>query len=88
LQHQLYKLKFVILSKENKIMSPQIIINKKGEQTGVILSLKDYNRLREMAEDIADIKAYDKAKARSKKQKLIPLQEVIRQRKQNLKNGK
>ena len=41
-----------------------------------------------MAEDIADIKAYDKAKASSKKQKLIPLQEVIMQRKQNLKNGK
>ena len=69
-------------------MSPQVIINKKGKQTGVILSLKDYNRLREMAEDLADIKAFDKAKARSKKQKFIPLQEVIRQRKQNQKNGK
>lgn len=69
-------------------MSPQVIINKKGKQTGVILSLKDYNKLREMAEDLADIKAYDKAKARSKKQKLTPLKEVIRQRKQSQRNGK
>ncbi|MES1224618.1 MAG: hypothetical protein ABUT20_54505 [Bacteroidota bacterium] len=69
-------------------MSPQLILDKKGRQTGVILSMKDYNKLREMAEDIADIKAYDKAKTRSTKQKLIPLQEVIRQRKQNQKNVK
>jgi len=69
-------------------MSPQVIINKKDKQTGVILSLKDYNKLREMAEDLADIKAYDKAKARTKKQKFTPLKEVIRQRKQNLRNGK
>ena len=69
-------------------MSPQVIINKKGKQTGVILSLKDYNKLREMAEDLADIKAYDKAKTRSKKQKLIPLKEVIKQRKQSQRNGK
>ncbi len=69
-------------------MSPQLITDKNGKQTGVILSLKDYNKLREMAEDLADIKAYDKAKSRLKNQKLIPLQEVIKQRKQNQKNGK
>ena len=69
-------------------MSPQVILNNKGEQKAVIISLKDYNRLREMAEDLADIKAYDKAKASLKKQKLIPLQEVIRQRKQNQKNDR
>lgn len=69
-------------------MSPQLIMDKRGRQTGVILSLKDYNKLREMAEDMADIRAYDKAKKRSTKQKLIPLQEVIRERKQNQKNVK
>ena len=41
-----------------------------------------------MAEELADIKAYDKAKLTLHKQKLIPLREVIRQRKQNHGNGK
>ena len=54
-------------------MSLQVILNNKGEQKAVIISLKDYNRLREMAEDLADIKAYDKAKASLKKQKFILL---------------
>jgi PHD/YefM family antitoxin component YafN of YafNO toxin-antitoxin module len=69
-------------------MSPQIITDKKGKKTGVILSLKDYNKLREMAEELADIKAYDKAKASLHKQKLIPIRDVIKQRKQNHVNGK
>jgi hypothetical protein len=64
-------------------MSPQIITNKKGKQTGVILSLRDYSRLKEMAEELADIKAYDKAKATLHKQKLIPLRDVIKERKLN-----
>jgi PHD/YefM family antitoxin component YafN of YafNO toxin-antitoxin module len=64
-------------------MSPQIITDKKGKQTGVILSLKDYIRLKEMAEELADIKAYDKAKATLHKQKLIPLRDVIKERKIN-----
>lgn len=68
-------------------MSPQIITNKRGKKTGVILSLKDYMKLKEMAEELADIKAYDKAKATLHNQKLIPLREVIKQRKQN-RNGK
>jgi len=69
-------------------MSPQIITDKKGKKTGVILSLKDYSKLKEMAEELADIKAYDKAKATLHKQKLIPLREVIKQRKQKHSNGK
>ena len=69
-------------------MSPQIITDKKGRKTGVILSFKDYNKLKEMAEELADIKAYDKAKANLHKQKLIPIRDVIKQRKQNHINGK
>ena len=61
-------------------MSPQIITDRKGKKTGVILSLRDYNQLKEMAEELADIKAYDKAKLTLHKQKLIPLREVRRQR--------
>ncbi len=44
-------------------MSHQLVISEKGKESGVILSLKDYNKLKEMAEDLANIKAYDKAKA-------------------------
>ena len=69
-------------------MSTLIITDKKGKKTGVILSLKDYNQLKEMAEELADIKAYDKVKATLHKQKLFPLREVIRQRKQNHGNDK
>jgi len=69
-------------------MSPQIITNKKGKKTGVILSFKDYKKLKEMAEELADIKAYDKAKANLHKQKLIPLRNVIKERKQKNGNAK
>ncbi|MCY7311388.1 MAG: hypothetical protein LH619_11470 [Chitinophagaceae bacterium] len=69
-------------------MSPLLVKDKKGNQTGVLLSLKDYNKLKEMAEDLADIKAYDKAKKSADNSKLTPLREVIKQRKQNLRSGK
>ena len=69
-------------------MSPQIITDKKGRKTAVILSLKDYTKLKEMAEELADIKAYDKAKSTLHKQKLTPLRDVIKQRRQSLSNGK
>ena len=59
-------------------MSPQIITDKKGRKTAIILSLKDYTKLKEMAEELADIKAYDKAKSTLHKQKLIPLRDVIK----------
>ena len=68
-------------------MSPQIITDKKGRKKAVILSLKDYKKLKEMAEELADIKAYDKAKANLHKQKLIPLREVIKDRKQTRNDG-
>ena len=69
-------------------MSPQIITDKKGRKTAIILSLKDYTKLKEMAEELADIKAYDKAKSTLHKQKLIPLRDVIKQRRQSHSNGK
>ena len=69
-------------------MSPQIITDRKGKKTGVILSLKDYSNLKEMAEELADIKTYDKAKSTLHKQKLFHLHEVIKQRKKNHGNGK
>ena len=61
-------------------MAPQIITDKKGRKTGVILSIKDYEKLLNESEELAAVKAYDKAKA--KKQTCIPLREAIKLRKQ------
>jgi phage gpG-like protein len=61
-------------------MAPQIITDKKGRKTGIILSIKDYERLLGESEELAAVKAYDKAKA--KKQSTIPLREAIKLRKQ------
>lgn len=69
-------------------MAPLFVTDKKGRQTGVLLSLKDYNKLKEMAEDLADIKAYDKAKSKSKNTRLTPLRDVIKLRKQKSKSAK
>ncbi len=69
-------------------MAPQLIIDGKGRKTGVLLSIKDYTKLQEMAEELSDIKAYDKAKSGLHKQQLFPLREIIKQRKQVRTNGK
>ena len=69
-------------------MSPLLVTDKKGRQTGVLLSLKDYNKLKEMAEDLADINAYDKAKSKLKNARLTPLRDVIKLRKQKSRSGK
>ncbi|HLP35611.1 hypothetical protein [Lacibacter sp.] len=60
-------------------MAPQIITDKKGRKTGIILSIKDYEKLLNESEELAAVKAYDKAKA--KKQTYIPLREAIKLRK-------
>ena len=59
-------------------MAPQIITDKKGRKTGVILSIKDYEKLLNESEELAAVKVYDKAK----KQTYIPLREAIKLRKQ------
>ena len=61
-------------------METQFITDTKGKKLGVILPFKDYKRLLEEAEELQDIKAFDKAMAA--KQELIPLREAIKQRKQ------
>lgn len=58
-------------------MSPQIIIDKKGRKTGVILSIGDYKKLQENSGELADIKAYDKAKCNLKNQKVNTASDVI-----------
>ena len=51
------------------------IIDDKGKTTKVILSIKDYDRMIEYIEDLEDIAAYDKAKAK-KNTKTTPWKSV------------
>ncbi len=41
--------------------APQFVVNAKGEQVGVLLDVKTYERLREAQEELADIAAYKAA---------------------------
>jgi PHD/YefM family antitoxin component YafN of YafNO toxin-antitoxin module len=60
-------------------MAPQFVIDTSGKKTGVLLSMKDYEKIIEELEELDDIKAYDKAKKRN--EKTIPLREAIKLRK-------
>jgi hypothetical protein len=44
-------------------INPKFIMNVKGKQTGVVLTVKEFNELIEAYEDLQDIAAYEKAKA-------------------------
>ena len=54
------------------------LIDDSGNKVAVMVPIKDYDKLLEAAEELEDIKAYDKAKAR--KEITIPLREAIKQR--------
>jgi hypothetical protein len=45
-------------------MKTQYITDTKGKKTGVILSIRDYEKILEDLEELEDIKAYDRAKSR------------------------
>lgn len=61
-------------------MAPQIVTDRKGKKIAVILSIKDYEKFLEEREELAAVKAYDRAKLR--KETFIPLKEAIKLRKQ------
>lgn len=58
------------------------ITDEKGNKISAILPIKLYRRLLEELEELKDIRAYDKAKAR--KEKPIPLRDAIRERRKKL----
>ncbi len=43
----------------------EFVTNSVGKRVAVLLDLKSYARLKEAAEDLADIRAYDKARPRA-----------------------
>ena len=55
------------------------ITDQQGKKISAVLPIKKYNMILEELEELEDIRAYDKAKA--KKEKPIPLADVIQQRK-------
>jgi len=42
-------------------MSPMVVTNEKGKQVGVLVPLKDYEKMMKALEDAADERAYNKA---------------------------
>lgn len=53
----------------------QFITNEKGERTHVIIDIEDYEEIIERLEDLADIRAYDEAKASGETP--IPLEQAL-----------
>lgn len=58
-------------------MKTQYITNSTGKKTGVILSMKDYEKIMEDLEELEDIKAYDRAKTR--KSEPIPFEQALKE---------
>jgi PHD/YefM family antitoxin component YafN of YafNO toxin-antitoxin module len=58
-------------------MKTQYITDTKGRKVSVILPLRDYNKMIEELEELADIRAYDEAKASDEES--IPFELAIKE---------
>jgi len=65
------------------MLSATFITDGKGKKISAVLPIRQYQLLLEELEDLADIRAYDKAKA--KKEKPLPLRDAIQQRRKRQK---
>ena len=61
-------------------METKFVTDNKGRKLSVILPIKEYLRLLEESEELADIQLYDEVKSR--KEKTTPLEKYIKLRKQ------
>ena len=57
-------------------INEQFIKDKKGNAVAVLIPVGRYKKMKEMLEELEDIKAYDKAMKR--KHKFIPFQEAVK----------
>lgn len=59
-------------------MTTRYITDEEGNRQGVILSIEEYEKLIEAAEELADLAAYDEAKARERRgeAEYVPWEEV------------
>ena len=69
-------------------MATMVVTDEKGKKVGVLVPIKDYEKMMRALEDAADERAYQKAMRR--KEPTIPLREAIKLRKEKRKqqNGK
>ena len=51
---------------EKTILKPRFVIEENGKKSAVLLSIKEYNQLMEVLEDLADSSDFAKAKKSSK----------------------
>jgi len=65
-------------------MKTQFITDVDGRKVSVVLPLRDYEKMIEELEELADIKAYDRAKAR--KSEPIPFEQAVKEI-ENMRNG-
>ncbi|MCW3111072.1 MAG: hypothetical protein JWQ09_5578, partial [Segetibacter sp.] len=68
------------------IMAPMVVTNEKGKQVGVLVPLKDYEKMMKALEDAADERAYNKAMRR--KEETIPARESFKQIEERRKKAK
>ena len=64
-------------------MEPMVVTNEKGKKVGVLVPIKEYEKMMKALEDAADERAYNKAIRR--KEETIPLREAIKIRKEKSK---
>ena len=60
------------------ILRQQFIEDNQGQKIAVLLPIEDYNNMLEQLEEMADIKAYDAAKA-DKDNETIPFDQAIKE---------
>jgi hypothetical protein len=66
-------------------MKTQFIIDTEGKKLGVLLAIKDYNKILEKLEELDDIRSYDLAKKEDDGTRIL-LTDYLKKRK--LSNGK
>lgn len=72
--------------KKTFFMATMVVTNEKGKQVGVLVPLKDYEKMMKALEDAADERAYNKAMRR--KEETIPAREAFKQIEERRKRGK
>ena len=58
-------------------ITEQIVTNKNGKPVAVQIPVNQYNKLRELAEEMQDIKAFDKAMKR--RHEFIPFERAVKE---------
>lgn len=56
---------------------PEFVVDRRARKKAVLVSLSEWQRLMEAIEELEDIRAYDRAKAR--REPAIPFEEAVRQ---------